>query len=239
MSKKERLDKVLSHNGYGTRNEVKKYIRRGLVKVNSEIKKDAGFQVSIQDEILLDDKIIEIKKDYYFMMNKPAGVVSATEDNREKTVIDLLNDRHQNIEVFPVGRLDKDTEGLLILTTDGKLAHELLSPNKHVPKVYYAEIEGVVDSSDIDAFKEGIKLDDGYICKPAILKILTSETLSKVEITITEGKFHQVKRMFLAREKKVIYLKRVQFGTISLDENLPLGEYRDLSETEINLLSGV
>ncbi len=236
MTHKERLDKVLSNNGYGTRSQVKKYIKKGLVKVNNIITKDPSYLVSLQDHLTLNEKDIEKKENYYFLLNKPTGFICATEDTKEKTVLELFKGKHKNLKIFPVGRLDKNTEGLLILTTDGKLAHGLLSPKKNVPKVYYAEIQGLVNEEDVYEFQRGIILEDGYVCKPANLKILSTSEISKVEITITEGKFHQIKRMFLVRKKKVIYLKRIQFGNLFLDETLSVGNYRELTQKEIDLL---
>lgn len=168
------------------------------------------------------------------MMNKPPGVISATEDLRDETVIDLLEPLHQHFQPFPVGRLDKDTEGLLLLTNDGVLAHNLLSPKKHVPKVYYAQIEGVVTEEDAEKFANGVELDDGYVTKPGKLVILKSAQQSEIELTIQEGKFHQVKRMFEAVGKRVTYLKRISMGSLTLDENLALGEYRELTTEELN-----
>ena len=173
------------------------------------------------------------------MMNKPDGVVSATFDNRDETVIDLLEIEHQVFEPFPVGRLDKDTVGLLLLTNDGELNHRLISPKWKVDKVYYAKIDKKVTEADIKKFKNGITLDDGYICKEAKLEILeSSDSGSEVMITIQEGKFHQVKRMFEAVDKSVVYLKRVEFGTLQLDEDLEEGEYRELTEEEVAILKG-
>lgn len=180
---------------------------------------------------------IEYKEYIYLMMNKPAGVISATEDVREKTVIDLLEMEDAVYEPFPVGRLDKDTVGLLLLTNDGGLAHQLLSPKKHVPKTYYALVDGTVTEEDKKAFSAGIMLDDGYVTKPAQLNILRcGEIRSEIELTITEGKFHQVKRMFEAVGKTVVYLKRLSMGPIKLDEDLAEGEYRELTDEEIDLL---
>ena len=174
------------------------------------------------------------------MMNKPDGVVSATFDNYDETVIDLLEEEDKVFEPFPVGRLDKDTVGLLLLTNDGELNHKLISPKKHVDKVYYAQIDREVDKKDINAFEKGIVLDDGYKCMPGKLEILDStEDGSNVLVTIQEGKFHQVKRMFQSREKKVVYLKRQSFGPIDLDEELKEGEYRELTDEEINLLKNL
>jgi 16S rRNA pseudouridine516 synthase len=170
------------------------------------------------------------------MLNKPGGYLSATEDSVQETVIDLLEMEDAVYKPFPVGRLDKDTEGLLLLTNDGQLSHQLLSPKKHVPKTYYATILGKVTEEDAAAFKQGVELDDGYITKPASLVILSADEQSEIHITITEGKFHQVKRMFEAVGKKVTYLKRISMGPLLLDESLELGEYRELTEEEVEAL---
>ena len=173
----------------------------------------------------------------YLIMNKPDGVISATSDNHDETVIDLLEPDHQVFEPFPVGRLDKDTVGLLILTNDGELNHRLISPKFHVNKVYFAKIDKEVTGKDIESFKKGIKLDDGYVCREAQLNILSAdENGSEIELTIQEGKFHQVKRMFEALDKKVTYLKRISFGGLKLDDKLEEGEYRELTESELEML---
>ncbi|GAA0109041.1 MULTISPECIES: pseudouridine synthase [Clostridium] len=236
----ERLDKVLSNLGYGTRKEIKQVVRKGLIEVNGEIVKDNGMQIDPEvDKILVNGEEIFYRKYIYLMMNKPDGVVSATFDNRDETVIDLLEIEHQVFEPFPVGRLDKDTVGLLLLTNDGELNHRLISPKWKVDKVYYAKIDKKVTEADIKKFKNGITLDDGYICKEAKLEILeSSDSGSEVMITIQEGKFHQVKRMFEAVDKSVVYLKRVEFGTLQLDEDLEEGEYRELTEEEVAILKG-
>lgn len=234
----ERLDKVISNLGYGSRKEIKQLARKGLIEVDGEIIKDSGYSVDPEKSIIkVNGEEIFYRKYIYLMMNKPAGVVSATFDNRDETVIDLLEIDHQAFEPFPVGRLDKDTVGLLFLTNDGELNHRLISPKWHVDKVYYAKIDKAVVENDIKAFKAGIKLDDGYVCKEGKLEILnSSEEGSEVLVTIQEGKFHQVKRMFQALGKEVIYLKRIKFGGISLDEDLEEGEYRELTEKELELL---
>jgi 16S rRNA pseudouridine516 synthase len=227
----------LANMGYGSRKEMKKLLKSGQVLLNEKVIKDAKVHVDPnKDVVQCQGEVVEYREFVYFMMNKPQGVVSATEDNRDRTVVDLLEEEHQIFEVFPVGRLDKDTEGLLILTNNGKLAHELLSPKKHVPKTYYAHIDGMVTEEDTMAFKQGVTLDDGFQTLPAQLVILESAPLSKIELTIYEGKFHQVKRMFLARGKKVTYLKRVKMGGLSLDTSLQLGKYRELTEEELELL---
>lgn len=236
----ERLDKVLSNLGYGTRKEIKQVVRKGLIEVNGEIVKDNGMQIDPEvDKILVNGEEIFYRKYIYLMMNKPDGVVSATFDNRDETVIDLLEIEHQVFEPFPVGRLDKDMVGLLLLTNDGELNHRLISPKWKVDKVYYAKIDKKVTEADIKKFKNGITLDDGYTCKEAKLEILeSSDSGSEVMITIQEGKFHQVKRMFEAVDKSVVYLKRVEFGTLQLDEDLEEGEYRELTEEEVAILKG-
>lgn len=236
----ERLDKVLSNLGYGTRKEIKQVAKKGLIKVNGEIVKDNGIQVDPEvDRISINGEEIFYRKYIYLMMNKPDGVISATFDNRDETVIDLLEIEHQVFNPFPIGRLDKDTVGLLLLTNDGELNHRLISPKWKVDKIYYAKIDKLVTDSDIKKFESGITLDDGYICKEAKLEIIkASEEGSEVMITIQEGKFHQVKRMFEAVDKKVTYLKRVEFGTLKLDEDLEEGEYRELTDEEVATLKG-
>lgn len=169
------------------------------------------------------------------MLHKPAGVISATKDDRDKTVLDLITDKKRN-DLFPVGRLDKDTEGLLLITNDGELAHRLLSPKKHVDKVYYAKVQGKVDESDVKAFADGVDIGDDTPVKNADLRILKSGEESEIELTITEGRFHQVKRMFHAVGKEVIYLKRLSMGSLALDKTLTKGEYRSLTEEEIKKL---
>ena len=234
----ERLDKILANLGYGTRKELKKIVRNGIVEVNGVIAKDSGMQVDPEkDKIVINGEEIYYRKHIYLMMNKPDGVVSATYDNRDETVIDLLEVEHQVFEPFPVGRLDKDTVGLLLLTNDGELNHRLISPKWKVDKVYFAKIDKEVTEADVTAFKKGITLDDGYLCKEAQLKIQkSSEDGSEVLVTIQEGKFHQVKRMFEAVGKKVVYLKRIEFGTLPLDKELEEGEYRELTDEEIAIL---
>ena len=234
----ERLDKILANLGYGTRKELKKIVRNGIVEVNGVVAKDSGMQVDPEkDKIVINGEEIYYREFIYLMMNKPDGVISATYDNRDETVIDLLEVEHQVFEPFPVGRLDKDTVGLLLLTNDGELNHRLIAPKWKVDKVYFAKIDKEVTESDIKAFEKGITLDDGYVCKEAKLEIQSaSEEGSDVLVTIQEGKFHQVKRMFEAVGKKVVYLKRIEFGTLKLDEELGEGEYRELTEEEIAIL---
>jgi 16S rRNA pseudouridine516 synthase len=233
-----RLDKLLANRGFGSRKEVKILLKTGAVKVNEEIVKNAKTQIDTESDIVtVYGEQIEYKEFIYLLMNKPAGVISATEDSMHETVIDLLEDEDKIYEPFPVGRLDIDTVGLLIITNDGKLSHRLLSPKKHVPKTYYAKIHGEVTEDDIDKFAAGVELDDGYVTKPAQLVIIESGQQSEIELTITEGKFHQVKRMFMAVGKKVTFLQRVKMGRLQLDSHLEEGEYRELTEEELLLLS--
>ena len=236
----ERIDKILSNLGYGTRKDLKKIVKNGMVQVNGIIIKDSAMKVDPEkDKIVINGEEIFYREFIYLMMNKPAGVISATFDNKDETVIDLLEVEHQVFEPFPVGRLDKDTVGLLLLTNDGDLNHRLISPKWKVDKVYFAKIDQKVTEEDIEKFKHGITLDDGYRCKEAILDIQkASEEGSEIVLTIQEGKFHQVKRMFEAVGKKVTYLKRIEFGTLPLDEDLEEGEYRELTEEEIAILKG-
>lgn len=232
-----RLDKLLANMGFGSRKEVKKLLKIGAVRVNDLPVKDAKVQIEVEKDIVTVNGVeVDYKQFIYLMMNKPQGVISATEDAHDETVIDLLELEDAHFEPFPVGRLDKDTEGFVLLTNNGKLAHDLLSPKKHVPKTYYAKISGVVTSEDIEKFKEGVVLEDGYKTKPGELVILQSGPVSEIELTITEGKFHQVKRMFIAVGKKVIYLKRLSIGPLILDPTLKLGEYRELTDEEIDRL---
>lgn len=231
-----RLDKFLANMGVGTRSEVKNFIRWHKVLVNGCPPKGPEQKIDEKkDVVLFEGRKIGYQKNHYLMLHKPAGVVTATEDSREKTVLDLIEHPLKK-QLFPVGRLDKDTEGLLILTNDGAMAHRLLSPKKHVSKVYYAKIEGVVTSEDVQAFKNGVKIDDTFTAMPADLMIIKEGEISEIKVKIYEGKFHQVKRMFEAVEKKVIYLKRLSMGGLQIDEKLNLGEYRELTDEEIILL---
>ena len=219
--------------GKGTRSEVKKAISKGLVRVNNVIVKKPETKLDTDsDHVLFDGVLVDYAQHEYYMLNKPAGVISATEDKREKTVIDLIIERKRR-DLFPVGRLDRDTEGLLLISNDGELAHRLLSPSKHVDKVYYAKIDGEVTIEDVEAFQQGVDIGEEKLTRPAKLRVLKSGTQSEIELTICEGKFHQVKRMFQAVGKEVVYLKRLQMGTLILDESLKPGEYRELTEQEI------
>ena len=237
MAKKLRIDKILSNIGYGSRAEIKKYCKQGMISVNGKNINNPGIQVDPEnDKILFNGEEVNYREFVYIMLNKPDGYISATFDKHDPIVLDLIDSSYYVFEPFPVGRLDKDTEGLLVLTNDGQLAHRVLSPKKHVPKTYYAKIEGIVTIEDVVAFSKGVTLDDGYETMPSQLKILKSDEISEIELTIHEGKFHQVKRMFESVGKKVVYLKRLSMGKLELDKNLELGEYRELTEDEIKLL---
>lgn len=231
-----RLDKYLADMGIGTRAEVKKYVRQGKVKVDGIVVKlpEAKVDEKAQNVTYL-DQTVGYEEFEYYMLNKPAGVISATTDTKDKTVIDLISSKKRK-DLFPVGRLDKDTEGLLLITNDGELAHRLLSPKKHVDKVYYAKVKGVVTEADVKAFAEGVSLGQGEMAKPAALEILVPDEISEIQLTIQEGKFHQVKRMFISVGKEVIYLKRLSMGTLILDDSLPLGGYRPLTREELEQL---
>ncbi|AIY79828.1 pseudouridine synthase family protein [Clostridium botulinum 202F] len=235
----ERLDKIISNLGYGSRKEAKVLARKGLIEVDGKIIKDSSVTIDPEKSIVkINGEEIFYRKYIYLMMNKPTGVISATHDSKDETVINLLELDHQIFDPFPVGRLDKDTVGLLLLTNDGEFNHRMISPKWHVDKVYYAKIDKEVNEKDQQAFKKGVVLDDGYKCLEAKLDIISaSPEGSEVRITIQEGKYHQVKRMFEARDKKVVYLKREEFGGLILDENLEEGEYRELSDEELAILN--
>ena len=247
-----RLDKFLANSGIGTRKEVKIILKKGKITVNEKIVKDAKIQIDeIKDNVKIEGEKITYKPFVYIMMNKPDGVISATEDGKHKTVIDLLCEKYKNYKVFPVGRLDIDTEGLLLLTNDGVLAHNLLSPKKHVDKKYYVELKEPLTIEKKKILENGIKLEENFVTKKAKIEIIDKDKVkdknknidiininkaNSVFITISEGKFHQVKRMFKFVENEVLYLKRVKMGKLLLPEDLKLGEYRELSEEEMNLI---
>lgn len=240
-----RLDKLLAHAGYGTRSEIRRAVRVGRVAVNGAPVRDPGMTVDPgADRVSWDGAPVRYRAFVYFMLNKPPGVISATEDRRERTVIDLLREEDRARDPFPVGRLDKDTEGLLLITNDGRLAHELLSPRKAVDKVYEAVVAGAVGEADIRAFEAGVTLDDGYRTMPAglvVREVREAEDgpLSRVIVTIREGKFHQVKRMFEAFGKRVVHLRRVAMGPLRLDPHLKPGAYRELTEEEMKALAAI
>lgn len=231
-----RLDKFLCGTGFGTRSEVKALLKKGQVSVNGEIVKKPEQKINEQkDEVVCGGKRAVYAAWEYVMLHKPAGVLSATEDRHQKTVLDLLDSTARQ-DLFPVGRLDKDTEGLLLLTNDGELAHQLLSPKKHVDKTYYAKIAGTVTEEHVQQFKNGLDIGEKKPTLPAELKILKSGADSEILVTIQEGKFHQIKRMFQAVGCQVTYLKRLSMGPLKLDQKLKSGESRHLTEKEITKL---
>lgn len=226
-----RLDKFLCEMEMGTRSQVKEMIKKGQVSVNNEVIKKADYKFDENSaKVCVKEKEISYQKFYYYMLNKPAGVVSATTDNHDKTVLDLLKDALGK-DLFPVGRLDKDTEGLLLITNDGVLSHNLLSPKKHVDKTYLVKTAETVTLDMIHALEQGVDIGEEKITLPAKVKLLEEK---EIELTIMEGKFHQVKRMLKAVGNEVVYLKRLSMGSLILDEALKLGEYRILTEKEVD-----
>ena len=229
-----RLDKFLTDMGLTTRRQAPYFIKSSGVTINGRP------AVSPHEKVDPDADVIEVagakvvyKDKHYYMMNKPAGHVSATEDRRDPTVLDLLDEQARRYGLFPAGRLDKDSEGLLLLTNDGDWAHRIISPSKDVVKTYYIEVDGLLTDEDARAFAEGITLGDGLKCRPAVLRVLAAGERSKALVYLTEGKYHQVKRMVAARGKHVAYLKRIAIGALKLDEGLKPGAYRPLTEEEV------
>ena len=232
---KIRLDKFLADMGLGTRSEVKKEIHKGQVRVNGIPERSPEYKLDIQKDLVeVNGRQISYAQQEYYMLNKPAGVVSATEDKKNMTVLDLIQEK-QRKDLFPVGRLDKDTEGLLLITNDGLLAHQLLSPKKHVKKTYFVRVENPVSPEDIKILEEGVDIGEEKRTLPAEISCLSPEKNSLC-LTIKEGKFHQIKRMFQAVDNKVLYLKRLSMGSLTLDETLAPGEYRPLTKEEIKRL---
>ncbi len=230
----KRLDKFLCDKKIGTRSQVKVLIQKGLVTVNDEVVKKADCKVEDTDVVCCQGVELSSGEFGYFMLNKPAGVISATEDSFQQTVLDFFKDEpYKNL--YPVGRLDKDTEGLLLITNDGPLGHRLLSPKKHIPKTYYAQLLHGLNRTDIEVLEKGVDIGEKNLTLPAKVEVIEENV---VHITITEGKFHQVKRMFEAVDNQVIYLKRISMGSLTLDENLKLGEYRKLTDEELVMLKG-
>lgn len=233
-----RLDKFLSGMGAGTRTEIKKAVKAGLVTVDGAVAKDPGMHVGEDSAVTYRGDPVVYEEFVYYMMNKPAGVISASDDSREETVVDLIDEQKRK-DLFLAGRLDRDTEGLLLITNDGALAHRLLSPKHHVDKRYYAEVSGTVTEDDVQAFADGLVLPDGLECLPAKLEILRAAATSEIEVVIQEGKFHQIKRMFAARGMEVLYLKRLTMGPLILDDSLEPGEYRRLTNEELQALKSL
>ena len=236
-----RIDKMLSNCGIGSRKNVKNLINLGKVTVDGKLINKSDIKIDTdKNSIFVDGKEIIYKKYVYLIMNKPSGVISATEDKEEKTVIDILPEKYKKFNVFPVGRLDKNTVGLLILTNDGEFAHNTLSPKKHVWKKYFATVLGIVSEYDVEYFSKGVLLENGELCKSAKLEIVkVLEDRTNVFVEISEGKFHQIKKMFAATGKKVLYLKRVGFGGLTLDEKLAEGEVRELTESEFKSIFNI
>ena len=225
-----RLDKFLCEMEIGTRSQVKDIVKKGMVSVDGEVVKKADYKFDeTAAKVCVNGKELSYQKFYYYMLNKPQGVVSATIDNHDKTVLDLLKDAPGK-DLFPVGRLDKDTEGLLLITNDGELSHNLLSPKKHVDKTYLVETKVAVTEEMIHKLEQGVDIGEEQLTLPAKAERIEDK---KIELTITEDKFHQVKRMLKAVENEVVYLKRLSMGSLKLDKKLPLGEYRSLTEGEI------
>ena len=231
----ERLDKILAGTGRWSRREVKELVCQGRVRVDGQTARTAEEKVDPEAAaITVDGQPVETERFTYVMLHKPAGVLSATEDSRQQTVLDLLPGELRRRSLSPVGRLDKDTEGLLLLTNEGGLAHDLLSPKKHVDKEYYLRVEGCLTAEDCAACAEGLRLDDGLQCQPAELVLLTAGAESEAHITIREGKFHQIKRMMAYLGKSVLYLERVRMGNLTLDSALSRGNWRFLTAEEVN-----
>lgn len=235
-----RLDKFLVDCGIGSRTEVKTFLKKKQVTVNGKVETSPKTQIDeTKDQVIYLGQALSHETFVYYLLNKPRGVISATEDNQHKTVLDLLDDTARQKEVFPVGRLDIDTTGLLLLTNNGQLAHAMLSPKKHVDKEYLADVSGIMDEADILAFEKGITLKD-HTCQPAKLEILSvdeAENCCSVKITIREGKFHQVKRMVACCGKEVVALERLSMGPLTLPNNLKRGEFRRLTDEEVTSLS--
>ena len=230
-----RIDKYLANMKVGSRKEVHDLIKAKKVTVNGQLVKQAKQQVADTDIVKVADETISYEQFHYFMLNKPAGVITATEDPQQKTVLDLIEHKDLYQGLSPVGRLDKDTTGLLLLTNDGQLNHNLLSPKKHVAKTYFVELDYEVSDKLIDNFAKGVTLADGTKVSPAQLNI-DKDNKKQCFITIHEGKFHQIKRMFGLFDLGVVKLKRISMGNLSLDENLLLGKYRKLTKAEISAL---
>lgn len=232
-----RLDRFLSNMGYGSRTDIKIALKRCQIKLNGKIVKKPDIHIDLEkDQVTYDDELVQFEEFVYILLNKPQGVISATEDSRDRTVVDLLEEKLQRRALFPVGRLDKDTEGLLVLTDDGKLAHGLLSPKRHVPKTYLVHCKGPINDQQLRELEAGVQIDGGYITKPAEVTRIEQGEVAILHLTIYEGKFHQVKKMLQAVDSEVTYLKRIQMGMLTLDPQLQLGEYRMLTTEELKLL---
>ncbi|WP_242844337.1 pseudouridine synthase [Candidatus Soleaferrea massiliensis] len=234
---KERIDKLIASQGKYSRSQVKDLVRKGMVRVNGERIRASDHKADPdEDQIQISSQRLQFKKHLYIMLNKPKGVVSATEDRRMKTVLDLLPEALRRRNLFPAGRLDRDTEGFVLITDDGEFAHRILSPKNHIPKTYEAEIDGPVDDELIRRFHQGVSLGGDTLCRPAELRILRDAEHPYVQITICEGMYHQIKRMFEAFGRRVLALKRVRMGALALDDALKPGECRELTPNEVGLI---
>lgn len=231
-----RLDRYLSNSGKGTRKEVRKHIAASNITVNGEVYSHPGSNIERNDIVRMNGDIIDYKEFVYLMLNKPKGYLSAAKDKKDRVVIDLIGERYERYKLSTVGRLDKDTEGLMILTNDGDLIHSIISPKKHVLKKYYVETTGIYSDEIIKVFDDGIRLDDGYVTLPAKMELLGADETNRFYVTIYEGKFHQIKRMFANVGMKVTYLKRIQIDGLELDKALAVGAYRELTEAETERL---
>jgi 16S rRNA pseudouridine516 synthase len=232
-----RLDKLLSSQGFGSRTEIRNLIKQGRVMINEKIVHSADNKANPEkDNIFVNGKHINYQKYVYYMLNKPQGVVSASRDPKERTVLDLLPQDLRRPGLFPAGRLDKDTEGLVIITDDGVFAHEILSPKKHVDKKYFAILDNTIKLEQIELFEKGVTLSDGYECLPAKIEIIENDGNAQVYVILREGKYHQIKRMFLSFGTTVIYLKRISMGGLFLDDTLKKGEFKLLSDIEVSMI---
>ena len=232
----ERLDKIIASQGKSSRSEVKKLIKEGRITVNGVIAKKGDIKVGQKDEISVDGELLIYKKNVYIMLNKPQGVISATEDRSQKTVLDLVPPELSRPGLFPAGRLDSDTTGFVLLTDDGAFAHRILSPKNHIMKTYHATLRDPLTDDDIEKFRAGLTLGDGTACLEAHVRVLSEGDTTVAEVKICEGKYHQVKRMFASIGNKVLLLRRVRMGALELDENLPEGECRELTADEVEKL---
>ena len=236
-----RLDKLLGMLGEGTRAQAKEFVRAGRVTVNGVPVRDSGMQIDAEnDRVCLNGRVLEYKAVRHVMLNKPQNTLTAARDKKQKTVMDLLPPMYAAMGCMPAGRLDKDTEGLLIITSDGQLAHRIISPKKDVSKVYFARVDGTLDESDIAAFASGLHIHDAdgeFDAKPAGLEIVSTDGVtSEVRVRVSEGKYHQVKRMLAGRGAPVIYLKREKIGALALDPALAPGQWRELTDDEVALI---
>ena len=231
----ERLDKIIGRETHYSRKDIKILVKNKRIKVNDEIVLKSDIKISENDIIKIDNNVIELKKYVYLVLNKPKGYVSATEDVSDLTVLDLIDDKYRHRNLFPAGRLDKDTTGLMIITDDGVFAHNILSPKKHIEKTYEVKIDIPMTKDMVESFKNGVELIDG-VCKSATLEI-TGEYTGNV--TLTEGRYHQIKRMFGCFSAKVLELKRIKMGNFYLPKNLSVGSFRELTEKELELIKGV